>query len=365
MKAALISLGSKSSQLTIEAMKKYFDNVDDIRLKQIEVHTSKDSLQVLYKKEKFPDYDCIYAKGSFRYPLLLCSITEAFYNKCYMPIKPEVFAIGHDKWLTHLALQQHNIPMPKTYLSPTVDYAKTILKEIKYPIVMKFPSGTQGKGVMFAESYSAASSMLDALSVLNQPVIMQEYIETEGVDIRAIVCGDKVVASMKRIASPEEKRANIHAGGIGEAYEPDYMTKRIAIKTANAIGADICAVDMLESVKGPLVIEINLSPGLQGITKATNVDVADKIAKFLFNKTKEFVENKNVVGTTKVFKDLGIDESSKGKIKEIITHLDFRGNRILLPESITDMTKFSEKDEYIVKVEGDTLIIKKSKISKR
>ena len=366
MRAALISLGSVSSQWTIKEMQNYFDKVDDINLKQIEVHTSKQGLQVLYNKQKLPDYDCIYAKGSFRYPLLLRSVTEAFYNKCYMPMRPEVFTIGHDKWLTHLLLQEHKIPMPSTYLSPTVDHAKTILKdEVKYPVIMKFPSGTQGKGVMFAESFAAASSTLDAVSVLNQPVIIQQYIETEGVDIRVIVVGDKVVAAMKRIASPDEKRANIHAGGVGEAYEPDALTKRIAVKTAEAIGGDILAVDMLESAKGPLVIEVNLSPGLQGITKATKINVADRIAKFLFKKTKESAEGKKLAGTSKVFRDLGIDDSGREKIKEVITHLDFRGHRILLPESVTDMAKFSEKDEYIVKVEGDKLVIRKSGVRKR
>ena len=88
---------------------------------------------------------------------------------------------------------------------------------MKYPIVLKFPHGTQGKGVMFAESFAAASSMLDALIALKQPFLIQEYIETGGVDVRAFVVGDKVVASMKRKAVRGEMRANIHAGGTGES----------------------------------------------------------------------------------------------------------------------------------------------------
>lgn len=363
MKAALISLGSVSSQWTYEAMNNYFESVDNIDLRHIEVHTAKDALKVLHNKEPIQEYDCIYAKGSFRYPLLLRSITQTLHKKCYMPVSPIAFTQGHDKWLTHLALQEHKIPMPSTYLSPTVDHAKIILKEMNYPIIMKFPSGTQGKGVMFADSYASAASTLDALSVLNQPVILQEYIETDGVDIRTIVCGDRVVASMKRIAQTGEKRANIHAGGTGEAYEPDPITRRIAVKAAECIGADILAVDMLESATGPKVIEVNLSPGLQGITKATGINVADKIAKFLHKKTKEHYEGKKLAGTSQVFKDLGIDNSDK--IKEIITHLDFRGHRILLPESITNMSKFSEKDEFIITVENGSLIIRKSGLRKR
>ena len=364
MKAALISLGSKSSKWTAEAMRNYFDQVDEIQLKHIEVHTSKKDLQVLYNKEPLGEYDCIYAKGSFRYPLLLRSITESHYDKAYMPIKADVFSLGHDKWLTHLVLQKQNIPMPQTYLSPTIDYAKeVVLKEVNYPIIMKFPAGTQGKGVMVADSYAAASSMLDAFSMLNQPVIIQDYIETGGIDIRAIVCGDKVVASMKRIAKKGEKRANFHAGGVCEPYELDPKTKTIAIKTAEAIGADIYAVDMLESATGAKVIEVNLSPGLQGITEATKIDVADKIAKYLFQKTEERVGAQKKPSASDVLKDLGVDEAQK-KIQEVIAHLDFRGNRILLPESVTRMKKFSEKDEYIIKVVDGALVIKKFDVKK-
>ncbi len=360
MRGAVISLGSKSSIWTVEAMRNYFDEVDDVNLKAIEIQTSKDGLQIKYNGKDLPKYDCIYVKGSFRYPLHLRSITEAFHNKCYMPINPETFTVGHDKWLSHIVLQRSNIPMPTTYLSPNVETAKGILKEVNYPVILKYPSGTQGKGVMFTDSYASASSMLDALSILNQPVIIQEYIETGGADIRAIVCGDEVVASMKRIAVKGEKRANIHAGGTGEAYKPTAAVRKIAVKSAEAIGADVCAVDILESVKGPQVIEVNLSPGLQGVTKATGINVADKIAKFFHSKTKEFVTGKKeAIQTSDILREVGVDNSHEGKIKEIITHLDLRGERILLPESVTNLTKFKENGEYIIKFENGELIIKK------
>src|SRR3989338_8003938 len=111
----------------------------------------------------------------------LCRNTAAFMQgalSCtphsYMPIKAETFTLGHDKLLTHLALQHFNIPMPMTYLASSAKAAKKILNEVAYPIVLKFPHGTQGKGVMFAESYAAASSMLDALIALKQPFLIQE-----------------------------------------------------------------------------------------------------------------------------------------------------------------------------------------------
>ncbi|MFO8016991.1 MAG: hypothetical protein R6U32_07895, partial [Candidatus Woesearchaeota archaeon] len=127
---------------------------------------------------------------------------------------------------------------------------------------------------------------------------------------------------------------------------------------AEAIGAEICGVDMLESAKGPMVIEVNLSPGLQGITEATKVNVAEKIAKHIYNKSKEFTSKEKVSRASKVFEELGIKGSSK-KTKEIITNLDFRGNRILLPEVVTDITKLSEKDEITLKAREGQLLIRK------
>ena len=356
MKAAVMSLRSKSSIMIMQAMKKYFDYVDDIDLRDVEVNLGQGKLDVLYEGKHLPQYSCIYARGSFRYAPLLRSVTRTLQRSSYMPIKAETFTLGHDKLLTHLALQQLNIPMPKTYLTPSTNAAKKILNEVTYPIVLKFPHGTQGKGVMFAESYAAASSMLDALFVLKQPFLIQEYIETGGVDVRAIVVGDKVVASMKRKAVRGEFRANIHAGGVGQSCELDAKTQRIAIDTAKSIGADICAVDMLESAKGPLVIEANLSPGLQGITKATGVDVADKIAKYLFEKSEVFSARDRDETTMKIFEDLGLTHEMA---QQIITHLDFRGDRMLLPKIATKTCGFTEKDEVVLKIEKGKLNIEK------
>ena len=356
MKSAIMSLGSKSSLMIIEAMKSYFDSVDKIDLRDVEVNIGAGKLDVLYEGKPLPRYSCIYARGSFRYSPLLRSVTRTLYLNSYMPIKAETFTLGHDKLLTHLALQHFNIPMPTTYLASSTRAAKKILNEVNYPIVLKFPHGTQGKGVMFAESYAAASSMLDALFALKQPFLIQEYIETGGVDVRAIVVGDRVVASMKRRAVKGELRANIHTGGTGEPTVLDEKTKRIAIDTSLSIGADICAVDMLESPKGPLVIEVNLSPGLQGITRATGINVADKIAKYLFEKSEIFSARDRDETTQRIFEDLGL---SNEIAQQIITNLDFRASRILLPKIVTDISKFDEKDEVVLKVEKGKLVVEK------
>jgi ribosomal protein S6--L-glutamate ligase len=345
MKAAIISLGSKSSKWTAEAMRKYFDEVEEINLKNIEISFTGKKQQILYENKPLKKYDCIYAKGSFRYGNLLSAITSMLEKTSYLPIDSSAFTIAHDKLLTQLQLNAANIPMPQTYLTSTIDEAKKILKKMNYPIIMKFPKGTQGKGVMFADSCASATSVLDALSVLKQPVIIQEYVETGGTDVRAVVVGNKVVAAYRRVAQIGETRSNIHQGGSGEAVNLNDHTKKIAIKAAKALKADICGVDILESVKGPVVIEVNISPGLQGVTQYTGVDVADKIAKFLFETSKSIknVETKSKAKT--LFTDLGIDDSTVISAPQLITNIELRGNRILLPELVTKKTKFSDDEE--------------------
>jgi hypothetical protein len=118
-KAALISLGSVSSKWTLEAMRKYFKEVDEISLKHIEINFSGSTAEILYKGEPLPEYDCIYAKGSFRYAPLLQGITALREQSCFMPIESSAFSVVHDKLLTQLALQQHQIPMPRTYQAAT------------------------------------------------------------------------------------------------------------------------------------------------------------------------------------------------------------------------------------------------------
>lgn len=357
MKAALISLGSKSSLMVAKAMEKYFTQVDTIQLKDIEVNLGKEA-GIFYQGKELGQYDCIYLKGSFRYANLLCSIAALLEGKIpYMPLPSNSFTIAHNKLLTHLIMQQYNIPMPRTYVSSNLEAARELLKKVNYPIVMKFPEGTQGKGVLFADSISSASSVLDALGVLKQPFIIQEYIETGSTDIRALVVGEKVVAGMKRKAQTEEKRANIHAGGKGEPVKLSRAVINVALDTAKVLKADICGVDILESPLGPLVIEANISPGLQGLQEVSTVDLADEIARHLYLETEKIVKSRQGEEAEKVMKEM-VPEN--GPMQEIVTGLQFRGERILLPEFVTKMSQFSGRKEYIMKVKKGKVEIEES-----
>lgn len=358
LKAAVVSLGSKSSYMVVEEMQKLFSQVDHLNLKSFEINFLKDSVQILYEGNPIEDYDCVYLKGSFRYAQLIQSLSYALQGKTYIPIDPHTFSTGHNKLLTQLVLQLNNIQMPQTYISATPEAGKNLLKNINYPIILKFPDGTHGKGVMIADSFPAASSMLDAFLSLNKSVIIQEYVDTGGKDVRAIVVGDQVVGAMERTAEQGEVRSNVHAGGTGKAVKLDEETTKVAVKAAKVIGADICAVDLLKSHKGPMVIEVNLSPGLQGITKYSKINVAEKIAQFFYQKAQEFKKAKELkkVG---IFQELELDEADTENAYRIVSNLDFRGNRILLPEVVTNTSKFNESDEVEITVKKHGLEIKK------
>ena len=361
LKAAIISLGSKSSQMTADAMAQYFDSVDMINLKEVEVILGKNS-GVYYQGKLLPYYDCIYVKGSFRYAHLLRSITSLLEGKIpYLPLPAHAFTVVHNKLLTHLALQQMDIAMPRTYVSPTSDAARELLQQVNYPIVMKFPEGTQGKGVMFADSYASASSLLDALGALNQPFIIQEYVESGGKDIRVLVIGGKAVAAMQRRAKKEEKRANLHAGGSGESVMITREVAHLAVKTAKALNSDVCGVDILDGPFGPMVIEANISPGLQGLSKVSTVNIPNEIARYFFEKTSEVVSEKKRIAGRSVMEELNL-VPSKNPSQELITNLRFKGEKIVLPELVTKMTQFSEINNYKIKVAKGKLEIEEFKV---
>lgn len=287
MKAAIISLNSVSSQMIAKEMKNYFGEVDVLDVRNLEVGMGTKHPTVLYEGKPLPDYNCVYCRGSFRYASVLRAVTQYLQsNGCYLAMFPAAFTLGHDKALTHIRWETAGVPHPSTYLVATATAAKKVIERMKFPIVLKLPSGTHGKGVMVADSFGSASSMIDTLGALRVPFLIQEFIETGGVDVRAFVVGNRVIAGMRRVAEKRERRANIHAGGQGQRIAITDEIREIAIRAARAVGCDICAVDLLVGKRKTYALEINLSPGLQGISKVSNINIADAIAKHLYKMAK-------------------------------------------------------------------------------
>lgn len=186
---------------------------------------------------------------------------------------------ARDKLLALQVLARSGLAVPRTVLARSPGQLDQALQLVGGPpVVLKLLRGTQGVGVILAETRSAAASTLDALWGLGQDVLVQEYVEeSAGHDIRALVVGGRIVAAMRRQARSGEWRSNIHRGGLGTPVElePDYA--RSAMSAARAIGLDVAGVDLLEGRDGPLVAEVNASPGFEGLDRVCGVDAAGAI----------------------------------------------------------------------------------------
>ena len=190
---------------------------------------------------------------------------------------------SRDKMHCLQLLAGNNIRIPPTVLTRD---SKAIAKLIKSiggpPVILKTLQGTQGLGVMLAESIGAAAAMIDTFLGLNQSIMLQQYIaESQGEDLRVFVLGDKILAGMKRKARPPEFRSNIHRGGKGEYCEVPVDIRKIVTKAAKVLGLNIAGIDVLKSLSGPLILEANSSPGFQELEKISGLDIAGKITDFL------------------------------------------------------------------------------------
>jgi len=183
-------------------------------------------------------------------------------------------------------LTKANLPIVNTILpGMTINLDKILQSLHGLPIVVKLIEGTHGEGVMLARTKEELGELLDIHHGYNKKVILQQFIaESQGEDLRAIVVNGEVVASMKRKAQYGEFRSNLHRGGTAIHVKLDAAEERTAIKAANALGLDVAGVDMLQSENGPLLLEVNASPGLEGIEGTTKVDVAGKIVEYLESK---------------------------------------------------------------------------------
>ncbi|MEW6057076.1 MAG: RimK family alpha-L-glutamate ligase [Bdellovibrionota bacterium] len=188
-------------------------------------------------------------------------------------------AVSRNKLRCLQMLAEKGYDIPTTVLMRGSRGTKAALRHINgAPAVMKLLQGTQGVGVMLVESQTSAESVLDTMWGLGQDVILQQYIaESAGRDVRAFVIGDKVVAAMRRQAKEGEFRSNIHRGGEGTPIDLKDQYKKLAVQAAKAMGLTVAGVDMLESLTGPKILEVNSSPGFEGIEAATGLNIAKMI----------------------------------------------------------------------------------------
>ena len=245
---------------------------------------TKDNKAVLYYgSEIVEDLDAVIPRIGASNTFFGASLVRHFESmNVFCTVGAEAILQSRNKWTCQQILSQHHIPTPKTFLGRTNNPDEVLMHFDHQPVVIKLLQGTHGQGVILAESTASARSIMETLNATKVRFLVQEFIaESQGSDLRAIVVDGAVVASMKRSSKAGEFRSNLHRGGHSEPYSLTAKETQIAIQAARALKLGVCGVDILQSDRGPLVLEINSTPGLEGIENTTGVNIAQKIISYI------------------------------------------------------------------------------------
>ena len=253
---------------------------------------------IIYKKKPV-QFDAIIPRIGASRTFYGTAIVRQFETMSTYSINPSIaITRSRDKLRSQQILARKGLDMPVTGFAHSPKDSNELIDLVGGPpLIIKLLEGTQGIGVVLAETKKAAESVIQTLMGLNANIIIQEFIkESKGEDVRCLVIGNKVVAAMKRTAEEGEFRANIHRGGTAEIAKISKEERDIAIKSAQAMGLRMAGVDLLRSDRGPLVLEINSSPGLEGIETSTGKDIAGEIVDYIIKNAKPISQRSHYQG---------------------------------------------------------------------
>lgn len=239
---------------------------------------------VRYKGQELPKYDAIIPRIGASISFYGTAVVRQFEMTGSFCVNESVaISRSRDKLRSMQLLSRKGIGLPRTGFANRPDNVTDLIKNVGgAPVVIKLLEGTQGIGVVLAETQKTAESIVEAFMGLNADILIQEFIkEAGGADIRCFVVGDRVVAAMKRQGAKGEFRSNLHRGGSAELIKISKEERATAVAAANIMGLNVCGVDLLRSSRGPVVMEVNSSPGLEGIETATQKDVAGMVISFI------------------------------------------------------------------------------------
>lgn len=248
------------------------------------IDLSRDEPDLQYRGKPLPDYDAILPRIGASITFFGLAVVRQFEQMdVYTPNTAAGIANSRDKLRAIQILSRHDIGIPATtFVRDRADVLPAIERVGGAPVVIKLLEGTQGIGVILAPDTTVAEAVIETLHSKRENVLIQNFIkESRGRDIRALVVGDRVVAAMRRTASGNEFRSNLHRGGTSELVELSKEYQRVAVQSAQIMGLRLAGVDMLESDVGPLVMEVNSSPGLEGIETSTGLDVAGAMIDYI------------------------------------------------------------------------------------
>ena len=248
------------------------------------ITVEQDAPDLFYRGKRVGSMDAVIPRIGASITFFGCAVVRQFEQMGVYTLNPsQGIGVSRDKLRAMQILSRHTIGIPHTaFVRKRSDVLPAIERVGGAPVIIKLLEGTQGIGVILAGSRKVAEAIIETLQSARQNVLIQKFVsESKGTDIRALVVGDRVVAAMRRRAQGDEFRSNVHRGGKAAPIELDEQYERVAIRAAHIMGLNVAGVDMLESSEGPQVLEVNSSPGLEGIERATGVDVAGTIIEHL------------------------------------------------------------------------------------
>ena len=286
MNLVVLSRNAKlySTKRLVEAAQKRGHEIRVIDHSKCDLVIEKKKPKVLYRGEEITGVNAVIPRIGASVTFYGTAVVRQFeMMNVFTAVESQALVRSRDKLRSLQILSRAGLGLPKTVFT---NYSKDVERTLKEvggaPVIIKLLEGTQGLGVVLAENKKAAVSVIEAFNGLKARVIVQEFIkESRGEDIRAFVVDGHVVGAMVRTAKEGEFRSNLHRGGTAKVIELTPEEEIAAIKAANAMKLGIAGVDMLRSERGPLIIEVNSSPGLEGIETATGVDIAGQIIKYI------------------------------------------------------------------------------------
>lgn len=296
MKLALMCRNADlySHRRLVEAATERGHEIDVVNHLRCYINIAAHKPELYYNGDKLGKYDAVIPRIGASVTFFGTAVLRQFEMMGVYPVNESVaISRSRDKLRSLQLLARKGIGLPVTVFAHKTSNAEEILDLIGgAPVVIKLLEGTQGIGVVLGETPKAAESIIQAFGGVNTNILVQEFVkEANGEDIRCLVVGDKVVAAMMRKGKEGDFRSNLHQGGTARAIKITPAERSTAVSAAKIMGLNVCGVDLLRSNHGPVVMEVNSSPGLEGVEKATGIDVAGKII--------EFIERKAVPNKTK------------------------------------------------------------------
>jgi ribosomal protein S6--L-glutamate ligase len=298
MKIAILSRNSKlySTNRLVEAAQARGHQVRVLDVLRCYMNITSHNPSIHYRGEDLTGFDAVIPRIGASVTFYGTAVLRQFEMMNVFPLNESVaISRSRDKLRTIQLLARKGIGLPVTGFAHNPDDIEDLISQVGgAPLVIKLLQGTQGIGVVLAETHNAAESVIQAFMGLNANIMVQEFIkEAGGSDIRCFVVGDKVVAAMKRQGEKGEFRSNLHRGGIATLIRLTPEERSTAVRAAKIMGLNVCGVDMLRSNHGPVIMEVNSSPGLKGIETTSDKDIADMIIQFIEKRFETMVTTKD------------------------------------------------------------------------